>query len=153
NLAATDFVSYQYPRAAYTIKFLPSLTLSDGSTSIGFGAIVSSGVGTDTIANWNALHFSDEIKSESDVYHASLVAYGLWSLADAFSTLKSTIGLAEQVSDPKLKAIAAWFDYADKVVSGLAQAATESDFKSAITVTLTQAANAVTAPFIDQAKS
>jgi VCBS repeat-containing protein len=157
NLNSTDFVSFAYPRASYNIKFLPTLTLSDGSVSVGFGAVVSalSGAGKDTIANWNFLHFSDKTIAESDVSHASLVAYGLWSLADAFGQLKSFIGLSQKISDPKLKAIGAWFDYADGVITALAQVATESDndFKSAITVTLTQAANAVTMPFINQAKS
>jgi hypothetical protein len=153
NLNSTDIVSFDYPRASYDIKFLPTLTLSDGSSSIGFGVVVSSKVGKDTIANWNALHFSDETIRESDVYHASLVAYGLWSLADAFDQLKSFIGLSQNISDPKLKAIGDWFDSADKVIGALAQGATESDFQSAIKVTLTQAANAITAPFISQAKS
>ena len=153
NLAANDVVAYSYDRANYTIKFLPQLTLSDGTHSVGFGAIVSRvSVGSDTIANWNALQFSDEPITELSVYHASALSFALWSLADAFDKIRSSIG-SQNVSDPKLKAILGWFGYADAIVAGLAQAGTEQDFNSAIKVVLVQAATAVTQPFIDQAKS
>ncbi|MGY4629097.1 hypothetical protein [Bradyrhizobium sp. USDA 4486] len=157
NLNSTDIVTFANSRATYDIKFKPTLSLSDGSSSVGFGAIVSpiNASNKDTIINWNKLQFTDKTILESDLYHASAVAYGLWSLADAFEQLRSYIGLSNNISDPKLKAIGAWFDYVDGVIGGLAQVATESDsdFKSAIKVTLAQAANAATAPIISQAKS